>query len=245
LNDKNGDLYCGTAENCLKIVNLNNSNETNQPSIKSISTNSWIRSFLKKDNKLLSGLENGEIVVWDIINEDPKQIKIIQGHSKYVTSLINYENDTFISGSWDKSIKVWDLESETCLKIIQTNDHVIKCLVLFEQDKVISGEEDGNISIWSLEESETNSLLKTWKAHDSWINKLLLNGENELISGSFDKKIKVWNLKTYECICTLDGHSSYVRDLLINQEGQLISFSGDKTIKFWNNCVKKSPNSNV
>ncbi len=109
----------------------------------------------------------------------------------------------------------------------------LNCLVLFEQNKVISGDEDGNISIWSLEESETNSLLKTWKAYDLWIIKLLLNGENELISGSWDKKIKVWNLKTYECICTLDGHSDDVRDLLINQEGQLISCSGDRTIKIW------------
>ncbi len=98
---------------------------------------------------------------------------------------------------------------------------------------MISGGLYGNISIWSLEESETNSLLKTWKAHDLWINKLLLNGENELISGSWDQKIKVWNLKTFECICTLDRHSNVIRDLLINQEGQLISCSGDGTIKFW------------
>ncbi len=104
---------------------------------------------------------------------------------------------------------------------------------------------NGNISIWSLEESETNSLLKIWRAHDKLIIKLLLNGEKELISSSLDHKIKVWNLKTYECICTLDGYSSYVRDLLINQEGQLISCSWDQTIKIWNNCVKKSPNSNV
>jgi WD40 repeat protein len=207
-------------------VNLNNSNETNQPSIKSISTNSCITSFLKKDNKLLTGLLNGEIVVWDIINEDPKQIKIIQGHSDEVRSLINYKNDTFISGSLDESIKVWDLESGTCLKTIQTNCE-LQCLVLFEQNKVISGELDGNISIWSLEKNETNLLLKTWKAHDLLIAKLLLNGENELISGSTDNKIKVWNLKTYECICTLDGHSSSVTDLLINQEGQLISCSWD------------------
>ncbi len=108
------------------------------------------------------------------------------------------------------------------------------CLELIEQDKVISGDLDGYISIWSLEESETNSLLKTWEAQDdSCIYNLLLNGENELISCSWDNKIKVWNLITYECIFALYGHSSNIKDLLINQEGQLISCSWDGTIKFW------------
>ncbi len=85
--NENGDLYCGTKDKFLKIVNLN-SNETN-PSIKSILTNCGINVLLKIENKL-NGFYNGEIVLWDISDDQrPQQVKNISGHSQ-CNSLFNY-----------------------------------------------------------------------------------------------------------------------------------------------------------
>ncbi len=236
-----GYLYCGAGGQGLTIVNLNLSDSN--PSL--IQTVEFVRVLLAIEHKLLAGVDNGDISVFDTSHkakqDHPYQlIKIVRGgHSKRVTSLINYNNDKFTSASWDGNVKVWHLESGSCLKTLKIDNNFIDCLLLvFRKDKVISGDYAGNITIWSIEQEDANesnsNFMKSWKAHSQGVCQLLLNGENELISASIEIKITACDMKTYECICILEGHLKSITGLVICQEGQLISCSRDKKIKFWN-----------
>ena len=63
--------------------------------------------FLKlKDNKtILCGCEDGAFCYYDMNTEEYK--KSTNYHNKYISDLLMIDDSTFISCSWDKTIKVW------------------------------------------------------------------------------------------------------------------------------------------
>ena len=63
--------------------------------------------FLKlKDNKtILCGCEDGTFCSYDMNTEEYK--KTTNYHKKYISALLMIDDNTFLSCSWDMTIKVW------------------------------------------------------------------------------------------------------------------------------------------
>jgi len=61
-----------------------------------------------------------------------------------------------ISGSWDQTLKVWDLESGACLRTLEGHDSsVLAVAVTPEGRRAISGSGDQTLKVWELESGET------------------------------------------------------------------------------------------
>jgi WD40 repeat protein len=70
--------------------------------------------------ELLVGMGNGEINLWDFSNpHKPELIKTLTGHTGAITA-INFElgNSFFVSTSYDKTIKIWDIQSGICMNTL-------------------------------------------------------------------------------------------------------------------------------
>jgi WD40 repeat protein len=144
-----------------------------------------------------------------------------------VTSLI-FAEGRLISGSRnDNIIKIWDLETSTCLKTLNGHEGQVYSLI-FAESKLISGSSDNTIKIWDL---ETSRCLKTLKGHEGRVNSLIF-AEGKLISYSFDNRTKIWDLETGRCLSTLEEHQ-YAALSHIFAEGKLISGYGDNKIRIW------------
>lgn len=155
-------------------------------------------------------------------------------------SFILTENRRLISENRNGTIKIQDLETNTCLNTLQQNMGAVSSLLLNTdgQRLVLGFFHYGNIKIWDL---ETNHCLHTLHAHDGKIRSLALSkDEQTLISGFFDGTIQIWDLKTSACKKTLQGNTHHmasmrtIRPLILNNDGQkFISGSYDGTIKIW------------
>jgi WD40 repeat protein len=56
-------------------------------------------------------------------------------------------NNSIISGSEDKSIKIWDISNGNCIKTLNGHStHVMS--VAINNNKIISGSRGGSIKIW-------------------------------------------------------------------------------------------------
>ncbi|MBS0604679.1 MAG: WD40 repeat domain-containing protein [Verrucomicrobia bacterium] len=150
----------------------------------------------------------------------------LQGHDTVVSSLA-LDGQRLFSGSYDKAIKVWDLNTNTCTATLQGHDNAVMSLALDGQ-KLFSGSSDNTIKIWDL---NTNTCTATLQGHDNAVMSLALDGQ-KLFSGSSDNTIKIWDLNTNTCTATLQGHMRTVSSLA--QDGQrFFSGSYDKAIKVW------------
>lgn len=167
-------------------------------------------------------------------------IRTIKGHTAAVTALtITADNQYIISGSQDKIIKVWHLETGKEIFSLTEHPEWITSLAITNDGKtLISGLEDATIKVWNL---TTKKVIFTLTEHQAPITSLVITpDQKELISGSDDKTIKVWDLETGKNIFTIKAHRAEIKNITITPDGEkIVSASYDKTIKIWNLKTRK------
>lgn len=72
---------------------------------------------------LLVGCDNGELVLWQMLDDNCNTVKRVASfleHNNLVSSLDINSNKIVASGSWDKSIKLWDIAKEESIATLHS-----------------------------------------------------------------------------------------------------------------------------
>jgi len=182
--------------------------------------------------------------------EVPQTIKLakvtkkgtLSSHKSSVRSILFYERNGkgyLASCSYDKTVKIWDVQSQKEVTTLKGHGGCVNALVKFEMDGktyLATGSNDKSIILWDLDTKKTSKL----KKHASDVRDLAMlnmpNGDLLMASASSDSTIKIWNLKTKKVIETLRGHSSYVYSITFFLYGKtpvLASAGNDNKIILW------------
>lgn len=159
----------------------------------------------------------------------------LAGHADAVLCVaIAPDGQTIVSGSRDKTIKVWNLETGTEIRTLQGHLDAVNAVAFSDRGNLIaSGSSDKTISIWDLQTGES---LRTLYGHSDNVDSVIFSPDGQtLASSSGNKIILIWDLVTGEVIRTIDGSSTMYRPVAISPDGQaVVGGSVEKTIKIWN-----------
>lgn len=148
----------------------------------------------------------------------------------------NKSGDKFITGSYDRTAKVWDTESGNELFTLEGHKNVVYAIAFNNPygDKIITGSFDKTCRVYSTLTGETIHVLR---GHQKEIVCLAFSPQGDLIAtGSMDHTAKLWDVETGIEICTLSGHTAEIVSLHFNTEGDRIitgSFEYDYIICFY------------
>ncbi|XP_077323242.1 NACHT domain- and WD repeat-containing protein 1-like [Lithobates pipiens] len=166
----------------------------------------------------------------------------LEGHSDIVTAVLIHDR-YIISGSWDTSVRVWDIFSASEVKTLCGHTGAVTCLALVSpgevqlnssllpphEDFVCSGSADCSIKVWSLISGQPLLSIYTFSA----VSALTPIPDTKLIiSGSDGGKIDVWDLEIQENVRSERTHEDKVTALQLHA-GLLYSGSSDGFLKVW------------
>eukprot|EP01133_Synstelium_polycarpum_P015416 gene15416-18283_t len=148
---------------------------------------------------LASASGDGSIKVWDTnAPNGERPIKSFEEHTKEVYS-IDWNlvtKDTFVSGSWDLSIKIWNPRADRSLRTFREHRYCIYSTVWAPRNPNLFASVSGDTSlkIW---DHRDNRSLNTIKAHDNEVLTCDWNkyNEKEIVTGSVDKTIRIWDIR--------------------------------------------------
>ena len=125
------------------------------------------------------------------------EIKSLASHTNQINHMVVYK-DKLISCSWDRTIKIWELNLEgkdaKLIRTLEGHSEYVTYLVVYK-DKLISCSGDKTIKIWNLE-GENIELIRTleYNYHPYYDINYMVVYKNTLISCAWSKNIKIWNL---------------------------------------------------
>ncbi len=142
-------------------------------------------------------------------------VTILKGHTdgvmclQYNDKLQHPSFPVLISGSYDRTVRVWN--AETGQEVLRLLGHTRAVRALqFDECKLVTGSMDHTLRLWNW---RTGQCIRTLEGHSAGVVCLAFDS-NVLVSGSVDRTVKVWNFRTGDCF-TLRGHADWVNSVKI------------------------------
>lgn len=176
------------------------------------------------------------------------RLRSVQGHTASVYGwvyriVVTPDSKKLVSASYDKILKIWDIESHQIINTLEGHSDGVKGLALTpEGRKIISGSADRTVRIWDF---DSGVELKTLEGHKDTVNFVAVTPDNKYVisgggglwydTGPFDSTIRLWDLETGAFVTSLQGHPTLtIQALAVTPDGQyLISIGDHLDVKVW------------
>ncbi|MFN5138361.1 MAG: NB-ARC domain-containing protein [Pseudanabaena sp.] len=195
-----------------------------------------------QQNLLASGHEDQTIKLWNVdintpqtLEPDLQPFQVLRGHSdRILSTTFSPDGQILASGSADRTIKLWDVNTGKLLKTLQGHRSWIWEIAISPDSKFLaSGSYDHTVKLWDLESGEC---LQTLQGHPSSVLSVRFSHDGKtLFSSGYDQIVKHWELETGECLYTWEADSSNrIWAMEISPNSQYLATGGDDhSIKLW------------
>lgn len=177
---------------------------------------------------------------WKDVYRDRFKVGINWKHGRYSTKIFSGHTNSVMclqfcdvfnilaTGSYDATIKIWDLETGQELRTLRGHNAGIRCLQ-FDETKLISGSLDRTIKVWNW---RTGECVSTYSGHQGGVVSLHFDSKI-LLSGSMDSTVKIWNFED-RSVRTFKGHNDWVNSVRVDTPSRTVfTASDDLTAKLW------------
>ena len=158
----------------------------------------------------------------------------LDGHLDVVESVVlSPDGQRLVSGSSDKTLKLWDAADGEEVKTLTGLSHRVLCLAFAPKGNGVAiGSAEETFRIWDVEKGEE---LQVFSGHSDSIASVAFSADGQqVVSGSLDNTLKIWDVDSGEELQTLTGHQGKLTSVAFSPSGQrIVSGSFDKTIKIW------------
>jgi WD40 repeat protein len=128
----------------------------------------------------------------------------LTGHWSFIHALaVTPDGSLIVSGSSDKTVRVWDLERGIELHTLEGHAESVEVVAAGELGRAVSGSADGVIKVWDLNKGKE---LWTLEGHTKKIKALAISKDGrQAVSGSEDGTIRVWDLDKGTELSSIEG----------------------------------------
>lgn len=201
-----------------------------------LKTGAEVTTLALSGDEVITGMKDGSAKFWQL-NKEKKTLlgksgptsTSLKGHKGEISccSFIKSSPGVGVTGSFDHSLRLWQLDKGKQLEVLSGHTFPVKCL-LVRDNRIYSGSLDQTLRVW---DTESGSQLAVLVGHQGGITNVEVD-DNRVITCSEDCTIKIWDRNTRECTITLKDHTDTITCCQSN-DNYIVSGSEDSTIKLW------------
>ena len=186
---------------------------------------------------LLTASADKTVRKWDL-NEDgaPKKFNSskgayestarFEGHTDWVSCLVVAEGSLF-SGSWDSSIRKWDISTNRFIAELLGHHDPLYCLCAVG-GVLLSGSRDCTVRAWR---TDTCECIRVYEGHTAVVSSLIAV-DPLLYTASWDKTIRKWDLATGKCRIFAELEAPVL--CLLESKDKLVAGCGNAKVSIFN-----------
>jgi len=138
-------------------------------------------------------------------HHEEEAVRSLEGHTQCVSALAWPEDSTILSGSWDHSVRVWDVDVGTPVDTYLHNK-AVHCMATPSAAAggaaiIAFGGPEKSVRLWDRRSGGSSgsggTLVKALCSHEDWVSALAWHPTSEfyLMSASYDRTAKLWDLR--------------------------------------------------
>jgi len=160
------------------------------------------------------------------------QIREFSGHTNAIESVVfSSDGKRFLTGSFDRTIRMWDVESGEPIHIYSGHESLVCSLSAAPNNEVFaSGAGDGTARVWRLDGAEE---VRRFGGHEGSVHVAFLPDSRRLLTGSTDGIVRLWDTDTGDQLKRFDaGEPIWCIDAAPDKPTALIG-SSKGTVLLW------------
>lgn len=154
---------------------------------------SRVRSIDVSDDKnwLAGGNENGEIVLWNLKNNERKVLAIDENRTIMAVAF-SPDGKNLMTGNERGYVKIWEVSSGELITTLEgQRARIAEITYSHDGTKVAAASFDGSVQLWDLENLNDDPV--TMKDHSSWVYTVAFSPDDQkLIAGCKDNIVRRW-----------------------------------------------------
>ncbi len=210
--------------------------------------------FSPDGTRLISGGIDERIVVFeiaDVSGDAPvfKHLRTLRNAGGNVRTLaISPDGDYFASGGDGAQVRLWDMDTLTCIKTLSTQTSRIWSLD-FQQlgDRLLlsAGGDKQQLMLWQIfrpkdkpepktEHTVASRLLRTYRGYTNSLRSVAYLSDRTIVGGGDSGSLGLWDTQTGDRTATLSRHHGRIWSVAVDaKNARMASASDDSTIRLW------------
>ena len=176
-----------------------------------------------------------KIMQWNL--ETKQKIKSLDGHNGDIAalSLKPADNQVFLTGSVDRTIRLWDLRTDKCQQTFWGHTADVNSVSFHPSGQnFVTCSEDKTSRLWDLRSDQEIVIYKPPTPNSSFTSCGVSQSGRLLFCSSDDSTIHSWDLINNDHIGNLCGHENRITQISVAPSGiGIASSSWDFSVKCW------------
>jgi len=187
---------------------------------------------------LAAALDSGWIELYDIMSG--KNVGSLEGQSTSEVWTIAFSPDgkNLISGSLDRSVRIWNVKQRDCNWALRGHDEWVNGVAVAPNGtSIISCSGDKTVKVW---DTRNMNCKTTLRGHGDFVRSVcVMRDSKTIVSASDDAMLRVWDLDEQCMTAQLAGHEKGIYCVSEGPGNLIVSASRDQTVRVWDVAKKQ------